>query len=416
MPRISDATLRDSAHMAGVEFGPDDAAAIARALRQVGVDLVEVGLLSRSPAGDAPLIAAAHRAVGAENCLTLITVRSRQQVLEALAEAEGLGCRAVMLSLPASAEHAALKLGSPSLRYLTKLAAHAIGEAKRRALHVTFSGEDAARADEERLISYAAAGFAAGADRFRLAETVSCLTPSRCAELTARLKSTPGVREIEVHCHNMLGMAVGNSLAAYEAGAEWISATVGGIGERGGNTPLAELLCALRVCHGDSRHTLTHLTALNHEVQARADLSTFVPGPLTPYSYAYEIPGQLANPGAYENISAEEVGNTRTLRVRTRVSPPLLDWVLEDSDRIDAFNAFNAFDAKGVDSKGIGTKGIDTEHFARWLKERQEHCGRPLLDRAAIRELAEEFALTHPPFPEARPFPEERPSPEARPQ
>lgn len=356
--------------MAGVEFSPSDAAVIARSLRRTGVDLVEVGLLSRSPADDAPLVRAAHQAIGAENCLTLITVRTRQQTTEALAEAERLGCRAVMLSLPTSPEHSSLKLGTPGLGYLTKLAAYVIGEAKQRGFHVTFSGEDAARAGEQRLLPYVSDGFAAGADRFRLAETVASLTPTRCAELIACLQQAPGAGEIEVHCHNMLGMAVANSLAAFEAGADWISTTIGGIGERGGNTPLAELLCALRICYGDSRHTLTHLTELAREARTRSGLSAFTPGPLTPYAYAYEIPGQLKHHTAYENITAEDVGNRRTLRVRTRISAALVTWALADTD--------------------IG-KDIDPELFADWLRKHQDSRGCPVLDRRAIHELAHAF-------------------------
>ncbi|NEE47565.1 isopropylmalate synthase, partial [Streptomyces sp. SID8455] len=88
----------------------------------------------------------------------------------------------------------------------------------------------------ERLVPYVEAGFAAGADRFRLAETVAYLSPWQMEEVIADITAIDG-SEIEIHSHNMLGMAVANSLAAVRAGAQWISATVGGIGERGGNAP-----------------------------------------------------------------------------------------------------------------------------------------------------------------------------------
>ncbi|MEE1753165.1 LeuA family protein [Streptomyces sp. SP18CS02] len=368
LPRISDATLRDAAHMAGVEFGPRDAARMADLLVRSGVELVEVGMISGPSSADAGLVLATHEAVGPERSQSLVVVRDRQQVAKALDEAVLLGCRSVVLSLPASAEHARLKLASTSTRYLIATARAAIGLAKERGLHVTFTGEDGARTERERLVSYVRAGFEAGADRFRLAETVACLSPSQMGEVIGSLVAVEG-SEIEIHSHNMLGLAVANSLAAVEAGARWISTTAGGIGERGGNAPLAEILIALRVIHGDTRFDLSHLTELTRAaVQASGLGNAFMPGPTTPYAFAYELTGQLARPAAYESLPPQEVGNTRELRVRSRLTPRLVAWALADS---------------GVD--------VDIAGFTPWLLARQEQAGRPLLDRDAIRKAAVEF-------------------------
>ncbi|MFL1377220.1 hypothetical protein [Nocardiopsis protaetiae] len=367
-PHLSDATLRDSAHMAGVEFGPADAAVIADLLVRTGVDLVEVGMVSGPDSKDADLILATHEAVGPERSMTLVVVRDRKQVATALDEAERLGVRHIMYSIPTSEQHAALKLGSPSAKFLEALARSAISQAKDRGFHVTFSGEDGARTPRERLVPYVAAGFAAGADRFRLAETVAYLSPWQMEEVVAGITAIDGA-EIEIHSHNMLGMAVANSLAALRAGARWISATVGGIGERGGNAPLAELLTALRVVHNDTRFDLSHLTELSRVALRGAGLGeAFQSGPTTPHAFAYELPGQLNNPAAYETLPAELVGNTRRLNVRTRLTPALVKWALTDS---------------GV--------SVDTASFTSWLADRQEREGRPLLDRDAIRKAAVDF-------------------------
>ncbi|MFF6791726.1 homocitrate synthase NifV [Streptomyces filamentosus] len=368
-PRVSDATLRDSAHMAGVEFGPRDAADIARLLVATGVDLVEVGMVSGPDSKDADLILATHEAIGPERSMTLVVVRDRRQVATALDEAERLGVHHVMYSIPTSEEHAALKLGTPSAKLLGALARSAVSQAKERGFHVTFSGEDGARTPRERLVPYVTAGFGAGADRFRLAETVAALSPWRMERVIGDLTEIDGA-EIEIHSHNMLGLAVANSLAAVRAGARWVSATVGGIGERGGNAPLAEFLTALRVVHGDDRFDLTHLTELSRLALRGAGLGeAFQSGPTTPHAFAYELPGQLVNPEAYETLPAELVGNRRELRVRTRITPALVDWALADS---------------GVD--------IDTDAFTPWLIARQEETGRPLLDRDAVRKAAVDFA------------------------
>ncbi|MFD1150232.1 hypothetical protein [Saccharothrix hoggarensis] len=368
LPSISDATLRDSAHMAGVEFNAKDTAYIAQLLVRTGVELVEVGMISGAKSGDTHMIEAAHEAVGPERCLTLVVVRDRQQVVKALDEAERLGVRSVMLSIPTSAEHAALKLASASTKYLTSVANAAIEMCKERGFHVTFSGEDGARTDRERLVSYVTAGFAAGADRFRLAETVAYLAPWQMYDVISDLTAIDGA-EIEIHSHNMLGMATANSLAAYEAGAEWISATAGGIGERGGNAPLAEVLTSLRVVYGDDRFDLSHLTTLTQAALKGSGLGeSFMSGPTTPHAFAYELPGQLSHPAAYETLPPEVVGNSRELRVRTRFTKPLIQWALSGSD-----------------------VEVDVEAFATWLADRQEQDGRPLLDRDTIRKHAAEF-------------------------
>ncbi|MEU3558340.1 isopropylmalate synthase [Streptomyces fragilis] len=368
LPSLSDATLRDSAHMAGVEFGPRDAAVIADLLVKTGVELVEVGMISGPGSKDADLVLATHEAIGPERSMTLVVVRDRQQVAAALDEAERLGVRHIMYSIPTSEQHAGLKLGSPSARFLEALARSAITQAKERGFHVTFSGEDGARTPLERLVPYVAAGFAAGADRFRLAETVAFLSPWQMEEVIGALAAIDG-SEIEIHSHNMLGMAVANSLAAVRAGARWISATVGGIGERGGNAPLAELLMALRVVHGDTRFDLSHLTRLSRVALRGAGLGeAFQPGPTSPHAFAYELPGQLTHPEAYETLPAEVVGNSRELLVRTRLTPALVRWALTDSD-----------------------VSVDVEPFTAWLIARQEATGRQLLDRDAIRKAAVDF-------------------------
>lgn len=368
-PHFSDATLRDSAHMAGVEFAPRYAAKIAELLVKIGIDLVEVGMISGPSTGDAALIEAVHETIGPERSMSLVMVRERHQVEKALDEALLLGVRSVMFSIPTSEAHARLKLASPSAKYVTTLAGTAIQLAKERGFHVTFSGEDGARTPPERLVPYVEAGFANGADRFRLAETVASLTPWQMERQIANLTAIEG-SEIEIHSHDMLGMAVANSLAACRAGAKWISATVGGIGERGGNAPLAELLTTLRAVYGDTRFDLSYLTEVTALALEGAGLGAeFQSGPTTRHAFSYELPGQLSEPAAYESLPAEMVGNVRGLRVRTRISPALVRWALEGTD-ID----------------------IDINAFTTWLVEQQRAEGGPLLNRDDVLAHAREFA------------------------
>lgn len=337
-PKISDATLRDTAHMAGVAFNADDARVLAGLLCDVGIDIVEAGIVSSSDRSEVPLVQAVVEVAGRERTKTVILARSRKQVEEDLDAALETGAGNVMLSIPTSPTHAMLKLGTDSQKRITTLAARSIEAGVAAGLSVTFSAEDGARTDPGFLEEYVAAGAEAGADRFRLAETVSSLAPSDVGALISRLVPAAGATEVEMHSHNMLGLSVANALAAVDAGAKWVSCTIDGLGERGGNTPLAEILCVLRVLRDNDRFNLQPLTELSREAARRAGLRcSATTGPTAELSYQYEIPGQVRNPEAFELLPPETVGNTRGVRIGSRLKPSLLEAFLapETLDGVD---------------------------------------------------------------------------------
>ena len=327
--KISDATLRDTAHMAGVAFDADDARTLAGLLCDVGVDIVEAGIVSSADRSEVPLVQAVVEVAGRERTKTVILARSRKQVEEDLDAALETGAGNVMLSIPTSPTHSMLKLGTDSQKRIMTLAARSIEAATAAGLSVTFSAEDGARTDPGFLEEYVAAGAEAGADRFRLAETVSSLAPSDVTELISRLVAAAGRTEVEMHSHNMLGLSVANALAAADAGAAWISCTIDGLGERGGNTPLAETLCVLRALRGIDRFNLQPLTALSREAAARAGLRcSATTGPTAELSYQYEIPGQVRNPEAFVLFAPEIVGITSGVRIGSRLKPAFLEALL----------------------------------------------------------------------------------------
>jgi len=311
--------------MAGVEFTEHDAATIAQLLVEVGIDVIEAGIISADDMRDAPVVRAALVAAGPTRVQTLVLARHRQQVERDLAVAQAIGCTAVMLSVPTSPTHARLKLGTESRQRIIALARSGIEIGKEMGFTVEYSAEDGARTDPAFLEEYVAIGERVGADRFRLAETVSTLRPETTAELIARLLHAAPTLPIQLHSHNVFGLAVANAITAFEAGARWISTTVNGLGERGGNTPLAELLCALWSFFGDRRYNLSSLTKLSEEVVRRSGLHPgLTAGPVGALSYAYEIAGQVQNPEAFEAVPAELVGNRRRVRVASRLRPALL--------------------------------------------------------------------------------------------
>ena len=118
-----------------------------------------------------------------------------------------------------------------------------------RASQVAVGGEDSSRADVDFLIEIIATAKAAGARRFRVADTLSVLDPDSSRALMAALRATTDL-ELEFHGHDDLGLATANTLAAIKAGATHASVTVIGLGERAGNAPLEEVAVALRQLYG----------------------------------------------------------------------------------------------------------------------------------------------------------------------
>ncbi len=324
--------------MPGVEFTPADGILIAGLLRDIGIDTIEVGIVSDTDGCDLKLCRAVLGEVGQSRSMTVVLARNRQQVRRDLALAAGIGFNSVMLSIPTSPSHASLKLGSGSRQRILALAAAAIGEAKDLGFHTIFSAEDGARTDPGFLAEYVANGARAGADRFRLAETVSVLSPDQTRRLVTAMVATADGMDVEIHSHNMLGLAVSNALAAAEGGAQWISVTVGGLGERGGNTPLAEVLTCMWRFWDDRRYNLSLLTRLTREVGIRSGAPFGASaGSTAQFAYSYEIAGQWQHPEVFEAVPAELVGNSREVRVRGRLRPALLRACLRPEllDQID---------------------------------------------------------------------------------
>jgi homocitrate synthase NifV len=149
--------------------------------------------------------------------------------------------------------------------------ARVVGYARQKGLAVAVGGEDASRADVGFLIDVVAAAKAAGARRFRVADTLSVLDPFSTHALIAAVRESTDL-EIEIHAHDDLGLATANTLAAIRAGATHASVTVMGLGERAGNAPLEEVAVAMRQLYG--RDTGTVLTELGNVAAVVAAAAT----------------------------------------------------------------------------------------------------------------------------------------------
>ena len=236
-PWIIDTTLRDGEQAPGVLFERHAKLAIARSLVRAGIQELEVGIPAMGPGVREDIRGISALDLG---CKLSVWCRAHPDDLAAAAQCNVSG---IHFSLPVSPVQLAALGKTPSwtLIQMQRL----VAKARHYFDRVTVGALDATRADKAFLLQFARQVQRAGAYRMRIADTVGIGCPGSVAELVSNLKATVPGLAYEFHGHNDLGMATANALTALEAGAEAVSVTVNGLGERAGNTALEQLSMAL---------------------------------------------------------------------------------------------------------------------------------------------------------------------------
>ncbi len=247
---IFDTTLRDGEQSPGATLNADEKVEIARQLARLGVDVIEAGFAFASP-GDFEAVQRVARTVGTEDGPVVCSLaRAMRDDIRAAAEAVRPAARARIHTFISTSDiHLEYQLRKSRAEVLA-IAAEMVAYAKTFVDDVEFSPMDAGRSDPEYLYSVVEAAIAAGATTVNIPDTVGFLTPSEFGGLIRGIAlNVPNIDRavISVHCHNDLGLAVANSLAAIENGARQIECTLNGIGERAGNCSLEEIVMALHV-------------------------------------------------------------------------------------------------------------------------------------------------------------------------
>lgn len=242
---IFDTTLRDGEQSPGVSLNLHEKLQIARQLARLGVDIIEAGFPVSSE-GDFRAVQAVAREVRGVTVagLARASFGDIDRAWEAVREAEQ---PRIHTFIATSDIHLQFKLRK-SREEVLEAAVAAVTRAKKYTSDVEFSAEDAYRSDPEYLYQVLAAAIKAGATVVNVPDTVGYATPDEYGEFIRRVcENTPGIENVvvSVHCHNDLGLASANSIAAVQNGARQVEGTINGIGERAGNTALEEVIMTL---------------------------------------------------------------------------------------------------------------------------------------------------------------------------
>lgn len=243
---IFDTTLRDGEQSPGCSMNLQEKLEMARALRDLGVDVIEAGFPIASP-GDFESVQAIAREIHGPTIAGL--ARCNPTDIDRAAEAvKGSSKPRIHVFLATSAIHREFKLRM-SREEIIKRAVEGVQRARGYVEDVEFSPEDAARTELDFLAEVVEKAVEAGATTLNIPDTVGYAVPSHYADIIRYLKkNVRGSDKVvySVHCHNDLGLAVANSLAALLEGARQVECTINGIGERAGNCALEEVVMAIR--------------------------------------------------------------------------------------------------------------------------------------------------------------------------
>ena len=356
---VFDTTLRDGEQSPGASMNLPQKLQVAKALRDLGVDVIEAGFAAASPGDFEAIQGVARQVEGATICsLSRCSKGDIEASAKALADAPQ---RRIHVFLATSPIHRDFKLKMAKDEIIRR-AVEGVKMARERCEDIEFSTEDAARTELEFLAEVVERTIEAGATTLNIPDTVGYALPQTYAETLSYLKKH--VRGIErvimsVHCHNDLGLAVANSLAGVMVGARQVECTINGIGERAGNASLEEIVMAIK-----TRHDVLHVSTgvKTERLYPTSRLVAQVTGMhvqrnkaiVGQNAFAHEAGihqhGMLTHRETYEIMRPEEVGFSRSSLVLGKHSGRhalkerlgALGYKLEDPQVDQVFAAFKA--------------------------------------------------------------------------
>lgn len=314
---IFDTTLRDGEQSPGVNLNQLEKLEIARQLERFGVDIMEAGFPASSQ-GDFEAVKAIAQTIKNSSVTGLArAVKSDIDIAwDALKDAAEPRLHVFLATSPIHMQYKLMK----TPEQVVQTAVDMVTYAKQKFPHVEWSAEDASRSDLDFLVKIITKVINAGATVINLPDTVGYTTPEEYGRMFRYIReNVPNIHRaaLSCHCHDDLGMAVANSLAAIENGATQVEGTINGIGERAGNASLEEIAVALNI-RKDKYPYATNLVL--KEIKRTSDIVSRFTGMKVPgnkavvgkNAFAHESgihqDGVLKNALTYEIITPEMVG------------------------------------------------------------------------------------------------------------
>lgn len=363
---IVDGTLREGEQSPGVFFTRDEKIEIAKALDRLGVPILDVGMPSVSEEEREAIREIAHQGLRAS---IGVSIRLKK---EEIVQAIQCDVNEVFIICPVSSLHLRLKLGTDE-KGVKSLAKEVIDYGARKGLLVNLVTEDASRADVPFINDLLCDAYEWGARRAFLCDTVGVMEPFRMKDLVKRVRDQiPAEMGLGVHCHNDLGLATANTLASIEAGADYPSVTVNGIGERAGNPPLQEIVLAMeKIFHREHGIDMKRLYRLSRLVEEYSGI--FIP-PHAPivglnafrHESGIHVDGILKNSQTYKAINPKEVGRESSFVLGKHTGTQAIVHLLKQ--------------------RGFEAKEEELREILRGVKERKMAGG-----KREIRKMAEEM-------------------------
>ncbi|CCQ09285.1 2-isopropylmalate synthase [Pseudoalteromonas luteoviolacea B = ATCC 29581] len=384
---IFDTTLRDGEQALKASLTESDKLQLAHAISRLNVDVMEVGFPVSSPADFRAVERIASEVKGPIICgLARAVAKDIEACGEALKRAEQRRIHTFIATSPLHLQH---KL-RVNLERATEMAVKSIQLARNYTDDVEFSCEDAGRTPHDDLCKIVEAAINAGASTINLPDTVGYVTPDEYAAMVYHLRNNvPNIDKarLSVHCHNDLGLAVANSIAAVQAGARQIECTVNGIGERAGNCSLEEIAMIIKMRQD---HLKVHTNIRSEEIyRASRHVSKICNMPVQPnkaivgenafaHSSGIHQDGVLKAQNTYEIMSPESVGvPSNQLNMTSRSGRHVIEHRLSelgyqksDYDMDSLYESFLAL----ADQKGtVYDYDLEAMIYFNQIKDTDEH-------------------------------------------
>ena len=363
---IFDTTMRDGEQAPGCSMNLEEKLRIAAVLEELGVDVIEAGFPIASN-GDFEAVREVARVLR-NSAVAGLARASRKDIDRAWEALRGAARPRIHTFISTSPLHMKYKLQMEP-EAVHQAIIDSVTHARNLCEDVEWSAEDASRTDRDFLCRCVETAIKAGARTVNIPDTVGYAIPEEFAGLIAMLRNrVPNIDKavISVHCHNDLGLAVANSLAAVVAGARQVECTINGLGERAGNAAMEEIVMALRTRHDAMAYaTGIETTTITRASKLVSTITGFAVQPnkaiVGANAFAHESgihqDGMLKHAGTYEIMTPESVGLSRSTLVmgkhsgrhafRTKLKE--LGFDLGDNALEDAFRRFKELADKKKD-------------------------------------------------------------------